>query len=210
MTLGEKQLGIWRGDFGKAYLQRNQVTEERVRQRVSAFAAILPHLNGAPAKSILEVGANIGLNLRALAHLTDADLHAVEPFGDARKALIADKVVPETQVHDAAATSLPFADASIDLVFTSTVLIHVPDEALATAMREIHRVSRRWILCMEYFSPVAQTITYRGHGDLLFKRDYGGLWLDNFPDLEYVADGFFWKRMTGLDDVNWWLFCKAR
>ncbi len=209
MTLGEKQLGIWRGDFGNAYIERNQATAERVRQRIAAFASILPHLAGAPAASILEVGANIGLNLRALTGLTGAALHAVEPNRQAREILIAESVLPAERVHDATAAALPLADTSFDLVFTSTVLIHVPDEALAAAMREIHRVSRRWILCMEYFSPVTQTITYRGHGDLLFKRDYGGLWLDGFPDLEYVADGFFWKRTTGLDDVNWWLLRKS-
>ena len=73
---------------------------------------------------------------------------------------------------------------------------------------EIFRVSSRYILCIEYFSPDPVTIHYRGHDDLLFKRDYGGLWLDWYPVLEHVADGFFWKRTTGLDNVNWWLFRK--
>ena len=42
----------------------------------------------------------------------------------------------------------------------------------------------------------------------LFKRDFGGLWLDTCPDLRVVAYGFAWKRLTGLDNLTWWLFEK--
>jgi spore coat polysaccharide biosynthesis protein SpsF len=134
----------------------------------------------------------------------------VEPNRRAREILVADRILRPDRVHAADASALPFPDACFDLVFTCTVLIHVPDDALQAAYREIHRVSRRWILCMEYFSPAPLMIPYRGHDDLLFKRDYGALWLDGFRDLEHVANGFFWKRTTGLDDVNWWLFRKTR
>jgi hypothetical protein len=51
-------------------------------------------------------------------------------------------------------------------------------------------------------------IPYRGHEGLLFKRDFGGMWLDLFPKIDPVANGFFWSRTTGLDDLNWWLFRK--
>ena len=103
---------------------------------------------------------------------------------------------------------MPFDNSSIELVFTSGVLIHIPDEALDQAISEILRVSSRYILTLEYFSPEPMSIPYRGHNDFLFKRDYGELFLDASPDLEYVADGFFWKRVTGLDNLNWWLFRK--
>lgn len=49
---------------------------------------------------------------------------------------------------------------------------------------------------------------YRGHDDRLFKRDFGGYWLDHFSDLWTVAYGFAWKRITGLDNLTWWLFEK--
>ena len=42
----------------------------------------------------------------------------------------------------------------------------------------------------------------------LFKRDFGGFWLDNFPDLQVVKYGFSWKRLTGLDNLTWWVFEK--
>ncbi len=208
MTGNEKQLREWCGAFGDAYIDRNLTMPERVRQRARAFARILSHLAGAPPASILEVGANVGFNLRALEQLTGAELHAVEPNARAREILLADGVLAADRLHDATASALPFVDGAMDLVFTSAVLIHIPDAALEQAYREIHRVSRRYILSMEYFSPTPVTVPYRGHGDMLFKRDYGSLWLDLFADLELVADGFFWKRTTGLDNVNWWLFRK--
>lgn len=208
MTVGEKQLNEWRGDFGTAYIKRNQPSPDVLRQHSAAFARILSHLDGAPPKSILEGGANIGLNLRSLPAVTGAELFAVEPNATARQILVEDKVVKPENVFDGYLANLPFADAAIDLVFTAGVLIHVPDDALEASYRELHRVAGRYILSIEYFSPNPVAIPYRGHDDLLFKRDYGGLWLDMFDDLELVADGFLWRRTTGWDNQNWWLFRK--
>ncbi len=208
MSGGERQLEEWRGPFGEDYTARNPVTEESLRQRTRALACILDRLPGAELGSILEVGANIGLNLRALARLTGAELYAVEPNARARKMLVKDGVVPAERALEGTAGDLPFADGGFDLVFTAGVLIHIPEAALEAAYREIHRVSRRYILTMEYFSPKAVTVPYHGRDEMLFKRDFGGLWLELFPGLEPVGDGFFWKRTTGLDDVTWWLFRK--
>ena len=203
------QLDEWRGDFGEAYIERNAATPERVQQRVKAFSQILAHIDDAPPRSILEVGANIGLNLRALSAVLDAELFAVEPNRAAREILAADSVVSAGRLFDGTANAIPLDNDAVDLVLTSTVLIHVPDETLEASYREIHRVARQYILCLEYFSPDPVTVHYRGHDNMLFKRDYGGFWLDWYPDLKFIADGFFWKRTTGLDNVNWWLFQKA-
>ena len=54
-----------------------------------------------------------------------------------------------------------------------------------------------------------ETIPYRGHTEALFKRDFGSFWLDCFPDLRVLDYGFFWKRLTGLDNLTWWLFEKS-
>lgn len=203
------QLDEWRGEFGVAYIERNSATPERVQQRADAMSKILDHIDDALPQSIIEVGANVGLNLRALKVVVGAELIAVEPNYAARKILSADGVLPADHIIDGTADALPLEDASVDLVLTSAVLIHVPDELLEASYREIHRVAKRYILCLEYFSPNPVAIHYRGRDDMLYKRDYGGLWLDWYPDLELIADGFFWKRTTGLDNVNWWLFRKA-
>lgn len=203
-----KQISAWRGAFGDAYVERNVASDERVRNSARAFDQILGHLGNAMPKTVLEVGANVGANLAALKALHDVTLHAVEPNAKARAKLIESGIVGPGNVHDATATSLPFADASIDLVFTCGVLIHIPDDQLADAYHEMHRVASRYLLAIEYFSPTPVRVPYRGETDLLFKRDFGEFWLELYPFLEVVADGFFWKRTTGLDNLNWWLFRK--
>ncbi len=208
MTDGNAPIDAWKGEFGDDYAARNRATEETVDNAARAFAEILSHVQDRLPASILEVGANIGINLRALSGLTDAVLYAVEPNAHARGQLVADKVMPPERLFDAVATKLPLDDGAVDLVFTSGVLIHVPPADLEAAYGEIHRVAARYILCIEYFSPTPIEMPYRGHEGLLFKRDFGGMWLDLFPALEPVANGFFWKRTAGLDDVNWWLFRK--
>jgi len=203
-----KQIETWRGAFGSAYIARNEVAPEVVQAKTFAWAQAFRALAGAMPRSILEVGANIGLNLRAIKLLCPANLFAVEPNAIARQRLVDDNVVPLDHVRDGSAADLPFDTRSMDLVFTSTVLIHVPPDELPRACQEIYRVSRRYVLCNEYFSDKPISIEYRGHNDLLFKQDFGAFWLDNFPDLRLVDYGFFWRRAAAMDNTTWWLFEK--
>ncbi len=208
MSEKSRQIDAWRGDFGNNYTDRNTADPKRLENSSRAFREIFSHIEDAPPRSILEVGANLGANIRALKSMTDAVLHAVEPNGKARGIMVEDGVLPAERVVDATASNLPFDDGQIDLVFTAGVLIHIPHESIEAAYREMHRVAGRYLLSIEYFSPTPVEVPYRGETGLLFKRDFGGLWLDLFDDLEHVANGFFWKRTTGLDDVTWWLFRK--
>ena len=198
------QTDEWRGSFGDEYTARNAPSDEQVAQTALALADIWSRMTPAP-RSILEVGSNVGRNIRALRAITTADIHAVEPNEAARKVLAAETGIT---AEDATANELPYPNGRFDCVFTSGVLIHIPDTNLRSTYEELHRVSGRWILSIEYFSPTTQIVQYRGHDDLLFKRDYGSLWLDWFDDLEHVGNGFFWRRTTGQDNANWWLFQK--
>ncbi|MDA0786190.1 MAG: methyltransferase domain-containing protein [Proteobacteria bacterium] len=208
MTGINDQVSFWRGEFGDDYADRNDASAEALASRTAMWRRILDPL-AEPPRSILEVGANIGLNMRALAALTRADLHAVEPGAKAREILSACGALPPEHVVDGTAAALPFDDGSVDMVFTSGVLIHIAPDDLLPACREMHRVSGRYIACAEYFNPVPVEIEYRGHTGFLWKRDFGSFWMENFPDLELVDYGFFWKRATGLDDLTWWLFRKT-
>lgn len=162
-----------------------------------------------PPRSILDVGANLGTNLRALWALTGARLLALEPNDKARAILVRDGVAVADDVRGGVAQAIDFADDAADLVFTSGVLIHIHPDHLAAAMAEIHRCSARWIVCIEYFSDKQEEIAYRGHAERLFKCDFGGLWLDRFPGLAVAGYGFAWKRVTGLDNLTWWVFEKG-
>lgn len=208
-TPSTPQTEFWRGEFGNEYVGRNMISPEQMQARVALWSEILSHTISAPPKSILEVGANLGINLRTLNSLSSARRYAVEPNEKARGILVKDGVVAAGDVRDGIASKIDLPDGVADLAFTSGVLIHVHPDNLPASLKEIHRCSNRWIACIEYFSDKPEMIPYRGHDDRLFKRDFGGLWLDSFPDLHIVAYGFAWKRVTGLDNLTWWLFEKA-
>jgi len=202
------QAAFWQGEFGDSYVDRNVTSPEQLQARRGMWAAILAHTLPAPPKSILEIGANIGINLRSLRALTSARFLAVEPNDKARQRLVEDGVIKVEDVRSGVATKIDFPDGAADLAFTSGVLIHIHPDQLERSISEIYRCSARWIVAIEYFSDKPEMIPYRGHDDRLFKRDFGGFWLDTFPDLRVTAYGFAWKRVTGLDNLTWWLFEK--
>src|SRR5579871_3000916 len=84
---------LWRGEFGDSYIDRNLADDANLASRTAMWADIFKRVAGDPPKSILEVGANIGLNLRAIRRLIPAALHALEPNAKARERLVADGVV---------------------------------------------------------------------------------------------------------------------
>ncbi|MGQ0654637.1 MAG: pseudaminic acid biosynthesis-associated methylase [Betaproteobacteria bacterium] len=202
------QLRLWRGEFGNAYIERNPDAPEDLRRRAALLAPMLRCLAGAPPASILEVGANIGANLKALRGLTGAELYAVEPNAKARARIVAGKVVPKKNVLDGIASDIGLDDGAVDLAFTSGVLIHIHPGDLLASCREIHRIAARYVACAEYFSPRPEEVLYRGNKAAMFRRDFGGFWLDNFADLRLLDYGFTWYRAGGPDDMNWWVFEK--
>ena len=196
------QLDKWRGDFGNQYAGRNPLDEDGIENVAACWRQVLAHVP--EPQTILEVGANVGRNLAALARIAQSQLFAIEPNHAAREKL--STLLPPDRIFDGHAGDLPFADRSFDLVFTSGVLIHIPEDALREAYSEIHRTANQWIVTIEYFSPEPVQVVYQGQRDLLWKRDYGTYWLEWFDDVQPVAEGFFWKRTSGLDNLNWWLF----
>ena len=203
-----EQLALWRGEFGSHYIARNEPTPEALAMVTRMWARILRPLAARLPRSILEVGSNVGLNLRALHRLLEAELYAAEPNAAARERLVADQVLPAEHVFDAWAARLPLSNGAVDMVFTAGVLIHIAPEELLASCREIHRVASSFIGCIEYFSPRPETIPYRSHEGQLFKRDFGAFWMENFRDLELVDFGFFWTGAGYIDDLTFWLFEK--
>ncbi len=199
----------WAGDFGSAYTDRNAVSDEMLRIRTKMWATIGAAFGDDPPKSVLEVGCNLGLNLRVLPRLFDVEMSAIEPNETARQRLITDGVLPAERLHAGFGDSIPVPDGAVELAYTIGVLIHVPPANLHATMDEIVRVSSKYVLCSEYFSPRAETLTYRGKEGLLFRNDFGRVYMDRHPELKLVDYGFFWSKATGLDDTTWWLFKKG-
>ncbi len=196
---------LWRGHFGDEYIARNTGSETGIQDRARLWAGILDAFGTNQPRRILEVGSNIGDNLRAIRRISSATLLALEPNAEARRLLTEAALLPPDCILEGTATSIPLPDRSVDLAFTCGVLIHIPPDQLAAACREILRVSDRAVVCIEYFSRVPEQITYRGMENMLFKRDFGRFWLDNFPDLRWRDYGFAWEHATGLDDSTWWI-----
>ena len=201
-------LTAWTGRFGDAYTARNAADEGHVERRVAMWRRVLRPLYASLPESCLEVGANVGINLRALQNLHPIEMYALEPNAKAREILVRDCVLPDDHVLNGTADRIDLADSSVDLVFTSGVLIHIDPEHLEAACREMHRVARRYLLTIEYFASEPEEKIYRGESGLLFKRDFGAHWLELIPTLSVIDYGFFWKQTTGLDNLTWWLFAK--
>jgi pseudaminic acid biosynthesis-associated methylase len=208
MAQAGKQEQLWRTEFGDAYVDRNVVSDAHLANLTRNWSAIVKCMAGAPPKTIFEGGANIGLNLRALRRLTDARFIALEPNAKARRRLVDDKIVASGDVIDGLLNKIALPDGAAELSFTSGVLIHVPPTDLLASVREIARVSSRYIACIEYFADKPEEIPYRGQTEALFKRDFGSFYLEHVPGLRVLDYGFSWKPVSGLDNLTWWVFEK--
>ena len=205
-------LSFWKADFGRDYIQRNPPSAEHIEAATEVFRRILT-TSGimGNVSSVLEVGANIGINLQGLREVlgAEASLAALEPNHTACQQLKSAQALRLDRVIEGAAYSIPCSENSFDLVFTNGVLIHIPPEQLDMALAEIVRVSKRYILCSEYFSHEPAAIEYRGRNGLLWKRDFGRAYLEAAPYLSVVSYGFLWQReFWDFDDLNWFLFEK--
>src|SRR3990167_5896252 len=185
---------LWAGEFGDAYTDRNR----------GAFFGRRPfwekQVRELEVKTALEVGCNVGANLWWLAWLLGSgNVAGVDVNAKALGALRTK--LPDVQTQLASAASLPFPDASFDLVFTVGLLIHTPDEGLHKAMSEIVRCTSRYVICCEYLGD--EEVEYRG--TTLFKRDYGYLYPSLFPDLLSTVDS---GHLGGdsWDDITYWVF----
>jgi spore coat polysaccharide biosynthesis protein SpsF len=165
-------------------------------------------MHGDLPKSLLEVGANVGFNLRAFPAVADMQLWAQEPNARALQRLVDDGVVPAERALPGFAHEIPLPDGAVDMVVTSAVLIHVHPSLLDRTLDELHRVSARYIFCAEFFAQSQEAVTWRGEEGLLHRNDYGGLYMDRFPDLELIDYGFWWRRVTNGGDCTWQLFRK--
>ena len=87
-----------------------------------------------------------------------------------------------------------------DLVFTSGLLIHIAPEDITVVLDEIHRCTKQYIWCFEYYSDVYTKIEYRGRTDLLWKTNFAKLFSDHFSDLKLVKEEHF--KYLSHDNVD--------
>jgi spore coat polysaccharide biosynthesis protein SpsF len=198
---------FWAGEFGDEYSKRN-AGEQLLASNLHFFATALRQAGA--IDSCLELGANIGMNLRAIRLLHPlAALSAVEI--NAGAAAVLEEFLGREHVFRGSILEYPPA-SPVDLVLAKGVLIHINPDALPDVYDTLYRVSRRLILICEYYNPAPVAIPYRGHTDRLFKRDFAGELMDRHPDLALLDYGFVYRRDPAhpQDDVTWFLLRKGR
>jgi pseudaminic acid biosynthesis-associated methylase len=197
------QTVVWKGDFGRAYTDRNTFdTETLDRLTQKNYGITKTEINKiflegiASDASLLEVGCNAGNQLLLLRQMGYTNLAGVElqpyAFEVARQRL------PGVELKLGSALNLPHPDNSFDVVFTSGVLIHIAPPDLPRAMDEIYRCAKTYIWGMEYYCPDVTEVSYRGHNELLWKMDYAQRYLERFPGLELVRE----RRLPYLENAN--------
>lgn len=196
-----EQEEFWAGTFGDEYSARNQGPQLLASNRV-LFADIVRRTRH--VESILELGANVGNNLRALRDLLpNAKLSGVELNATAAQTL---REWGQAEVFNQ--SLLEFApDRRWDLVLVKGTLIHIAPERLPDAYAVVDRCACRWVCFVEYYNPAPVEVTYRGHDGKLFKRDFAGELMQRYPHFELVDYGFVYRGDPSFpqDDVTWFL-----
>ena len=199
---------FWAGQFGDEYIKRND-NEFQIASNIAMFSKILDGINN--VESIIEFGANIGLNLIAIKNLLPKiELSAIE---------INQKAVLELQrrlgekikiYHKSILDFMP--EDKRDFVLIKGVLIHLDPDCLQDIYDKLYQTSNRYICIAEYYNPVPVEVSYRGHQGKLFKRDYAGEMLNKFKDLRLIRYGFVYHRDPSFpqDDITWFLLEKSK
>ncbi|EKE16595.1 MAG: pseudaminic acid biosynthesis-associated methylase [uncultured bacterium] len=196
---------FWTGEFGDSYVDRNR-GKHLEAANLALFGEILG--NTERIKSVIEFGANIGLNLNAIgALLPNVELSAIEINDRAVETLRKGKQIKVYHTSILDFTS----DYERDLAFTKGVLIHINPEYLPNVYEQLYRSSRRYICIAEYYNPSPVSIPYRDHDDRLFKRDFAGEMLEKYNDLRLINYGFKYRRdpVFPQDDTTWFLLEKT-
>lgn len=194
----------WSGDFGKEYTERNIYAPVELDKfyvdtyGVSRMDMNLLFLDKMDKDScrILEIGCNVGNQLRLLQKMGFKNLYGIELQRYAVER--AKELTSNINIIQASAEDIPFKDDFFDLVFTSGVLIHIPPTTIPKVLNEIYRCSKKYIWGFEYYSNEYEEINYRGNNDLLWKGNFAKMYLEQFDDLKLVKE----KRFKYIDNDN--------
>lgn len=200
-----EQEAFWAGNFGTEYIARNK-GEQLLASNLNFFVKALKQAG--KIKSCLEFGANIGMNLRALRLLhPEISLNGVEINPNAAKIL--SEFVGKQNVYEGSIFDYPVS-GQYDLALIKGVLIHINPDMLGNVYQKLYESSKKYILVCEYYNPSPVAVSYRGHSDKLFKRDFAGEMMDQYPDLLLVDYGFAYRRDPAFpqDDITWFLMEK--
>lgn len=200
-----EQEHFWQGKFGDSYIERN-IEDKIIASDTALFAKALSRVG--QLSSVIELGANIGLNLRAIRNLfPSVELRGVEINSQAAIAL--KDLIGAANVHEGSILDFK-VDKEADLALVKGVLIHINPEVLDVVYQKLYQATSKYILLCEYYNPSPVAVDYRGHQNRLFKRDFAGEMLDKYPSLKLLDYGFVYRHdpTFPLDDITWFLLSK--
>lgn len=199
------QMKVWINQFGRDYTERSIFTvEELNKDYVECFGLSRIEMNSVFLDSlprsmrILEIGCNVGNQLRCLQHMGFENLYGLEIQWHAVKK--ARELTSRSNILQGSAFDIPFKDGFFDLVFTSGLLIHISPIDILNALREIRRSTCKYIWGFEYFADSYTEVNYRGYESLLWKTDFAKLFLDSFSDLRLVKRQKF-SNSNNVDEM---------
>lgn len=201
-----EQQKFWANTYADEYIEKNSQFDSE--KGVAAWKLMLDKVG--PINSILECGCNIGRNIDFLNVVLPRASKSIIEISQPAFEFVSSRHDLE-HAFNGAIEDANFEQGSFDLVFTTGVLIHIHPDNLLKNMERMYKLSSGYILMGEYFNRTPIMLEYQGQKDKLFKRDFGKLFIENFP-VELVDHGFLWGHLydsAGFDDITWWLFKKT-
>lgn len=205
MNYTTEQEKFWAGSFGNEYINRNR-SDKYLASNLNFFSKAFSNIQ--KPSSIIEFGANIGMNLKAIKLLyPEIDTFGIEINEEAAQSL-KETIGEENIFLGSIFDFIPAREYDISLI--KGVLIHIAPEFLDIVYKKLYEASRKYILICEYYNPSPVSISYRGNTDKLFKRDFAGEMLEKYDDLQLVDYGFVYRYDTSFpqDDITWFLLKK--
>ena len=200
MVIMSDPLLMWRGRFGDDYTERNLFSAKVIKQREDSLASVFGTL---PIDLIIEPGCGSGANLKALQELGYRVI-GIEPNWKAISEAITSLRSPFVLLNSTC-YQINVSDGKADLVLSAGLLIHIPEDRLNEAIVEMLRVSKKYLLIIEYYSEVEEELNYRGNGGMLWKRNWPEIF-EQYP-VTLVKNGYF-DKSQGYDDCHWYLYQK--
>lgn len=200
-----EQQKFWANIYADEYIKKNTHFDRDLG--IAAWKKLLAKMG--PVDSILECGCNIGRNIDFLNEVQPLASKSIIEIGKTAFEFTTSRY-ELAHAFNGAIEDANFKLESFNLVFTIGVLIHIHPDNLLKNMEKIYKLSSEYILMGEYFNRTPVMLEYQGQKDKLFKRDFGKLFIENFP-VELVDYGFLWGHLydkAGFDDTTWWLFKK--
>jgi pseudaminic acid biosynthesis-associated methylase len=204
-TYKTEQEKFWASEFGDDYIVRNQGAQ-LLASNLNFFSKALKQAG--KISSVKEFGANIGMNLKALKLLyPDIQLKGIEINKIACDELA--KLIGTRNIFQGSIFDAP-SNEQVELSLIKGVLIHINPEMLPLVYEKLYESAVKYILIAEYYNPTPMGITYRGHSDKLFKRDFAGEFLERYPDTKLIDYGFAYRKDPAFpqDDITWFLIKK--